>query len=522
MSLQTPPDAPRFWLRHLFAIAFCLCLAAALLPIWIGPYLPAVDWPQHLFLINLLGALDDPAFAFRDLFVEEPGWTYLAFYYSVHWLARLVPLEIAFKIWLSLLLTGIPLSLWFLSRSLKRSRWLCLLAFPLLFTYSFYWGLFSFMATLPWTFLAIGFFVRVLDGEWGTKRFWLCVAGSATSLALVELTHAAAMVFLALALPAMLLTTPSDRPRRIAAVLSVVPGVALLLMWLVTGQTRPPEIGAGPWQAAGPLLDPANYVFDPIARRLSELPARLAGGFWGYADRPALFGWLAVIVLVIGLSIYRRQRPDMAIIARLRPLILFLIAFGCYLFLPMDVKGYMYQIYPRYCQIAALLLIVTLPFPLGPSYKIYAVAATVVGVYSGINLAVQFYQFNDEARGFDRVVEMIPPNSRIMHLVVNPKSKVSTHAVYLHYAALAAARTGGVPSFSLARHSPFPVHYRADNPIPTPRWEWRPQAFDWKREASFYDVYLVRGMSAEKLFGRHLRRVEAIGEAGDWKLYRRK
>ncbi len=515
-------DSPQRWLRHLFPTCFSLCLAAALAPLWVGRYLPAVDWPQHLFLIHLLDALKDPAFAFGDLFVEEPGWTYLAFYYSVHLLAQLFPLEIAFKIWLSLLLAAIPLSLWFLLRALKRSRWLCLLSFPLLFTYSFYWGLFSFMATIPWTFLSIGFFIHVLADEFRTRRWALCVAGSAASLALLQLTHAAAMVFPALALPAMLLMTPSDRPRRFAAVLSVVPGVALLLVWLISSQSRPPEIGQGPWQAAGSLFHPGTYLFDPLGHRLSELPARLAGGFWSYADRPALFGWLAAVALVIALSVRRPQRPDLSLAARLRPAVLFLLALACYLFLPMDVKGYMYQIYPRYSQIAALLLIAVLPFPLGPSYKIYAFAATLLGLYSGVNLAIQFHHFDREAREFDDVVAAIPQNSRIMHLVVNPRSKVAAHAVYLHYAALAAQRTNGIPSFSLARHDPFPVHYQKKNAIPAPRWEWRPQQFDWKREGRWYDVYLIRGMSAEKIFGRNLRHVESIGEVGNWKIYRKR
>lgn len=522
MPPQTVPETPRLWQRHLFAICFLICLAAALAPLWIGHYLPAVDWPQHLFLIHLIDALKDPTFAFGDLFVEAPGWTYLVFYYSVHLLAQFFPIETAFKLWLSLLLAAIPLTFWFLLRALKRSRWLSLLTFPLLFTYSFYWGLFSFMAAIPWTLLSIGFFIRILDDPFGTRRWGLSVAGSTVSLVLLQLTHAAAMVLPALALPAMLLMTPSDRSRRRAAILSAVPGVALLLIWFVSGQSHPPEIGHGPWQAVGSLAHPDTYLFDPIGRRLAELPARLAGGFRGDADRPALYGWLAVVALVVALAIRRPQRPDLPLVVRLRPAILFILAFACYLFLPMDVKGYMYQIYPRYGQIAALFLIAVLPFPLGPTYKIYALAATLLGMYSGINLAVYFYRFDLEAREFDQIVEMIPENSRIMHLVVNPRSKVAAHAVYLHYAALAAVRTNGIPSFSLARHASFPLHYRQNHPVPMPRWEWRPQAFDWKREGSFYDVYLIRGMSAERIFGKNLRYVEAIGGAGDWQVYRKR
>ena len=167
MSLSERADSGRqpaafFLLKHLFPICFAVCLAAAVLPLWVGRYLPCVDWPQHLFLINLMDELKTPDFAFRDLFTEAPGWTYLVFYYGVHLLARVLPLETALTVFLTLNLAAIPLSLLVLARALGRSRWLVLLTFPLLFTYNFYWGLFSFLASLPWTFLSVAFFVRIL------------------------------------------------------------------------------------------------------------------------------------------------------------------------------------------------------------------------------------------------------------------------------------------------------------------------------------------------------------------------
>ena len=62
MSLSERADSGRqpaafFLLKHLFPICFAVCLAAAVLPLWVGRYLPCVDWPQHLFLINLMDEL---------------------------------------------------------------------------------------------------------------------------------------------------------------------------------------------------------------------------------------------------------------------------------------------------------------------------------------------------------------------------------------------------------------------------------------------------------------------------------
>ena len=529
------PAASFFLLKHLFPLCFAVCLAATAAPLWAGRYLPSVDWPQHLFLINLMDELKTDDFAFRDLFTEAPGWTYLVFYYSVHLLARALPLETAFTVFVTLVLAAIPLSLLFLARSLGRSRWLVLLTFPMLFTYAFYWGLFSFMASLPWTFLAVACFVRILgpgggaepEGfEWKSRRGVLLFAGSAVSLALVQLTHAASMVFPALALPLMLALTPSNASRRKAACLSAVPGAALFLIWLLSSMTsgHAPERGTGQWQARGGLLEAKTYVFQPLLKRLKDIPSTLAGGFWSYADRPALYLWLGAIVLVIVLALINRQETGSSWRARLRPWALALLAAGLYFGLPTDVTGYMYMIHPRYAQVAALLLAVALPFPRGKMFRVYAAAATALCVYAGVNLTVLFHRYDAEAREFEAVLAHIPQGSRIMHLVTSPRSGVAVGATYLHYAALAAERTRGIPSFSLARHDPFPVHYseKGRREVPIPQWEWRPNRYDWRKEAAWYDVYLLRGPSPEAAFGRDVKRVEVIASSGLWRLYRKK
>jgi len=108
-----------------------------------------------------------------------------------------------------------------------------------------------------------------------------------------------------------------------------------------------------------------------------------------------------------------------------------------------------------------------------------------------------------------------------MHLVVANESRVATHAVYLHYAALAALRCEGVPSFSLAQDPSYPVNYKAGARPPAP-WEWRPARFTWDAHARHYDHYLVRGADPAELFGEHARDVQAVAQEGTWMLLRRR
>ena len=109
-----------------------------------------------------------------------------------------------------------------------------------------------------------------------------------------------------------------------------------------------------------------------------------------------------------------------------------------------------------------------------------------------------------------------------MHLVVDPASRVATHAVYLHYAALAAQRADGIPSFSLAQDPSFPVNYRPGRRPSAPKWEWRAARFSWEEHARHYDHFLVRGSDPAKLFGAHLAELEPVARAGSWILLRRR
>ncbi|HEY3452226.1 MAG TPA: hypothetical protein VGK67_38130 [Myxococcales bacterium] len=511
--------------RHVFAITFGLCLVATVLPLWVARHLPSVDLPQHLFLIHVLSHLGDPSLPYKDIYVARPGLTYLTFYYSVRGMAAAVGVETAMRIWLTLVLAAIPLSLLVLLRALGRSKWLALLACPLVYTDNFYWGLISFLSSLPLTFLVMAFFVRSLEvPRTERRRHWAALGLSCLSLVLLQLTHGAGIIFPAVALPLLLLTTPSDWPRRIRAVLALVPGVALFFAWLLSGVTQGRKLGAPgeAWKASGPLFDSSNWVFHPPQAKANQFVELLANGFWDYADRPALYALAAAALLAAVLGLVWRQPVTKGLVARARPALLFLFALACFLFLPQDIKGYMYQVYPRYAQVAALLAIAVLPFPFGGSYKAFVPVAAAVALYSGVNLSVLFHRFDVEAENFEMLVKDVPPKAKIMHLITDWGSRHATHAVYLHYAALAALRVDGVPSFSLATDPSFPVGYQEKAQPPASPWEWRPTETNWE-QARWYDVYLSRdNLTPDAIFRGHAQELEQVARADRWRLFRKK
>ena len=194
--------------RALFALA---CLVAAA-PLWAGEELPLVDLPQHLHLVSVLQRLDDPTTLYPEWFAARGQLTpYLGYYTAVGWLSRLVPLEAANRIFLSAYVVGLALSLAFLLKALGRQPWAAALALPFAYGDSLAWGFINYCAALPFTFLACGLFVKTLVDA-PRRRGW--AAGMAACLVGVLLMHVQAFAFLALALPALLLTTrvPEDAP----------------------------------------------------------------------------------------------------------------------------------------------------------------------------------------------------------------------------------------------------------------------------------------------------------------------
>ena len=193
------------WPRALYALALLL----AILPLWVSHSLPIVDLPQHLHLISVLHRLDDPTTLFPRLYAERGTLTpYLGYYYLVHGLSWLMPLEMANRLFLSAYVAGFALALGFLLRSLGRPAWPSLLALPFAYGDSFGWGFVNYVAALPLALLTCGLFVRSIDAAQARARTRAAVAMGAALIS-VLLFHVQAFAFLAVALPWLLVTTPA-------------------------------------------------------------------------------------------------------------------------------------------------------------------------------------------------------------------------------------------------------------------------------------------------------------------------
>jgi hypothetical protein len=485
--------------------AYALALLLGVAPLWAAHQLPMVDLPQHLALISALHRLDDTTTLYPTVFSARGELTpYLGYYYLVSLLNWLLPLELANRLFLTAVVTGLPLALGFLLRTLGRPRWPSLLALPFSYGDSFGWGFINYLASLPLAVLACALFVRALE-DTPNRRRW-AVAHAVVLLATL-LMHVQAFFFLAVGLPWLLLTTrvPGGLRARAPALLSVLPGVAIFLVWGAGRLLAPAEVAEGaPWKAWGPLFSERNLAFKSFAQNVEEFPRVLANQLRDGSDRWALLAvtvlWLAALVAVLAgvRGTVRDAGP-----ARLRVWGLGLLALLLYFCLPFDIRGAIYYLNTRYAHLAAALFAAALP-PLGarlrPAFLLGGAAAALL---LAVPLIRAFRAFDSEAAPLLRFAALTPQRPRVMGLLFNPASQVVTHPVFLHAAAVPARLRGGITNFSFALTPHSPLQYRGAPP-PTFASEWRPDGFRWDSMGGAYSHFLVRGPPPERIFGAHL------------------
>ncbi len=487
--------------------AFALALLAGVAPLWCARQLPMVDLPQHLHLISVLHRLDDPTTLYPQVFAARAELTpYLGYYYPVSLLSWIVPLELANRLFLSAMVLGLPLSTAFLLRSLGRPRWPAVLTLPFAYGDSFGWGFVNSSASFVLALLSAGLFVRALTDAPRRRRWALA---QALVLIGVVLMHVQGFLFLALALPFLLLTTkvPEDGPGRplrprLPAVLSTLPAVVLFGVWGASRLLAPAEVEEGaPWKAWGPLLSERNLSFKPLRQNLDEFLAVLANLLSDGSDRWGLraVGAVAAVALVLWVA-GRRATPREKSLERWRLPGLAVLAGLLFLLLPFDVRGAVYYLNTRYAHLVAPLAIASLPVIAARTRPALLAAGVVAALVLAIPLGSGFHAFDVEAAPLLRFAEESPPAPRIMGLIFNPGSRVVSHPVFLHAAAVPARLRGGITNFSFARTPHSPIRYRGAPP-PTFPSEWRPDGFRWETMGPAYTHFLVRGVDPRAVFG---------------------
>ncbi len=512
-------------------------LLCGVAPLWMSQALPLVDLPQHLHLISVLHRINDASTLYPEVFARRPELTpYLGYYYVVATLNWFFPLELANRIFLSAYVAGLPLSLAFLLRTFKRPTWPALLALPFAYGDSFAWGFINYCASLPLAVMTCAFFVRAIEDQ-PRRRYW--AGWLAAMLVLVLLFHVQSFAWLGVALPFLLFTTPAPEGKtwkaRVPALLGVVPGVVMFILWVGLRVGQPAEVAPGqPWKSWGPMLSKENLAWKTLDQNLGEFVTYANGDF----SFPILGGLAAddqrVIKLVFFIALAAtliallrffskdRQRQEEGPIARWRIAGLAALAFILYVSLPFDIRGYMYYLNTRYAHLLAALLVCSVPVisEIWARRFLYVSAASALVLM--LPLGSAFRAFDEESKSLTELARFAADKPRVMGLIYDTRSRAVTHPVYLHASTVIARERGGLTNFSFALTPHSPLMYQGAPP-PTFPSEWRPDQMRWEEQGRYYDHFVVRGPRPEQIFGQLLQdQLYIAGQSGNFFLVRRR
>lgn len=518
-------------------------LAVAILPLWVARELPLVDLPQHEYVLAVLGHRDDPATLYARHFDVRPGIRpYLGYYVVVGLLDRVMSIDLANRVFLSVVVAAFPLSIAFLLRGLGRPAWPALLSIPFAFGDAFGWGYVNYCASLPLLLATLGLWVRSL-ADAARRGWWL--AGLIVGLPVLAATHPGPAFYLALGFPFLLLTTSAPEDTSAAGFIGRLRTRAVPIAILACGvlgatvygaslalrsRTVREAVARGDWLG---LLAQRHFEFRSPAESLRLLPDLFANLLRDGSDR---LGPIAAAVVALAAVAAARRAGGRGIgtsighsigrggrgFERARPLGLVAIAAGLYLALPLHIYGSVGDLSPRFAPLIAALGTGLVPGLTGRARAGFLCLAAAVPLATAVPLIRGFRAFDRESAPLREVIGAIGDRPVLMGLIHDPESRVMRHPVYLHAAATAARAHDGIPHYTLADWANGPIRHRTAA-LPSYPDEWHPERFDLATMGPAYDHFLGRGREPEGLFGGTLgREFDVAARAGDWWLVRRR
>lgn len=478
-----------------YVAAFGVCSAATLFLLWSVKYLPMTDLPQHAAQIAIWRDFHEPRFGYDRIFELHYFTPYLLGYSAARAFATFLSIRVALKVVITLAVIATPLALDRVLRVVGTDPRFSLIGFPVALGYPFMWGFFNYVVAIP---VGIFFLAYGLQYARGPTRARSVVLAT---FALV-LFWAHGMVFL-VCVGAVSLAVLAAAGGVRAAVVRLLPiaaaGLVVVAWWMLVRERA---------SSAVPTL--LQYGWQ---RLLLIAPFSVGYGRDSFASA---IGW--TIFVLLGLAGMRPARKAW----RLLPLAWCLLLF---MFLPRNAFG-VAILYPR---VAVFILpFVLVAFEqrkpiLRPALFNVILPALIVG-WLGFQF-VRFHAFDDDARGYDALLEKMEPGLRLRGLIFDNGTDVfGDGAPLLHHPVWYQAEKGGQVAFSFAQSSISLVSYRpASRPDVDAELDWRPDLFDPNRETRQYDYFVVHAPEpiGHALFAGRPEGVAFGGRSGDWWVYRR-
>lgn len=483
------------------------------LPFLAVDFPPLTDLPQHMnqgrLLLGEAWQKDSPYQV--DLFTPYT----MTYAFVVAALALFDPLQAVAAAMLLLSLA------WTAAVLLRRNRAIVfsagtVLALGFFYNQSLYWGL------IHHVFGACFFlgFVRLLQRSEGRRGIgWIAVYG-----VVAFFVHVYWVVFSAVFIAARFLMRPALRRTSFFAGLAMLPGCAVVLLWLTTRPEQPvPEYGwlLAPWEriAPGPLvrnslggikhgIEDLYFVLAALFclavawtgfQRSRRLAREQSGASEHQDSRDGRNGWDRDLLLAAGLCfLWALSLPDGNSSSTL-----------------VAVRWMPYA--------CAFLLIAAPPLPFGDRRGLnrisFAVAAFALIALVGITTA-QWRKFEQrEYAGFMNAIRSLPEDPSVLGLSFYQSSEYIHGYPFFHSAAYGQLIRGGRIHFSFADFPFCPVAHRSTPHPWTPRLEFYPQRLQ-KNDLQYFTHVLIG--APEQLHAKVAQEhgLTPVTKADRWRLYR--
>ncbi len=418
-----------------FLRAFALCAALSFLPLWVGPYLPMVDLPQHAAQISIINNLHSPAYGFSHQLQLDWFVPYAFEYFLAAQLAKIVGIFMSLQMAVSLAVLALPCAIYFLLKQTGGDPWWSLVGFPLSYGFSFYWGFLSYIVSVPVGIFFVAMVYRYSRNPSLRSAVWVSLLGF-----LVLYSHA--ITYAVCGLTAFFISLTSRK--KIAAMVPLFIPIPFLLIWFFSPEHAVPKVKS--------FVQWGSHDWNRIESAVLNL----------MSNSGALGAALAALGLILFVIIGARFKPF-----KLRYYFPFVLAWLLYFFVPhhaMDIS-FIYQ------RLAIFIPIFFLPC-LSPSLSGVKLTLSRAGLlilvvfWMGM-LTFQFKGFNMEAKDFDFVIGSLEPNKKTLGVIFDNGGAYPFAGVFGHFPAYYQALKGGEYTFSFAESFKSVARYkRGYKPLP--------------------------------------------------------
>lgn len=515
----------------MFGAVFAALWVTTLVPIWRPRFLPLLDLPNHLSAIAIWHRYADPSWGYQRFYnlnlLPLPYWGY---FFPVHMLAYLMPIEVANKVYLSAYALALPAGGALLARQMGRSPWLCVFVFPLVFNMNFAFGFITFCAGMTLLLFALVVLDRFLQSP--TRGRGLALFALTTFL---YTTHVLPWLFFGVAALILLFCHGQGhglRPlRMLAAAAAMLPSVALGVFAFRAAQTAGTHVKPGEldYRASSEAL--THGIEQAFHRVLATWPA----------DLPYQIMLLLALCWVFAMSSGRSDVPPEAAREResmgggatsggFRYRLELVLALACcaavflpmHLFKPVDL----WMIGGRFVSVVVLFAVL---LPRGPFVGegsgrrgLLLVPVVLLHVVYAYRLTTQWREFDRRAASVRRLAKRIPRGSSTLTLTLGELTDPSVDyqtVPYVQFHAYPQFFAGGFEPWVL--NTGFPMVRKPGAGLPSPRWK-QPQQFRYELHGRYYDYVLIRGEARDhQMFGPDDGpSAPLVAQDGEWRLYR--